>query len=168
MSGKAWVFGDNLNTDVLAPGAYMKAPLDELARHCLEAVDADFAPNVQPGDVLVAGENLGVGSSREQAVQALQHLGIRALVARSFAGIFYRNALNVGLVAVSCAQAGRIRPGDRISVDGRAGRIVNQTRNETYDCDALPAFLLEMVEDGGLVAHLEKRRRPGPGRTPTP
>ncbi len=164
MSGKAWVFGDDLNTDAMAPGLYMKAPLEELARHCLESVDPDFAANVREGDVLVAGDNLGVGSSREQAVQALKALGIRALVARSLAGIFHRNALNFGLVAVACPQAGRIRPGDRIEVDARAGRVVNRTRGEEYACDALPPFLLEMIEDGGLVAHLEKTLRRGAKR----
>ena len=161
MSGRAWVFGDDLDTDVLAPGAWMKAPVEELARHCLEAVDPSFAPGVRPGDVLVAGDNLGAGSSREQAVQALGHLGIRALVARSFAGIFHRNALNLGLVAVTCAEAGRIRPGDRIAVDPRAGRVVNHSRGEAYSCDALPPFLLEMVAEGGLVPHLERRLRGG-------
>ena len=93
-AGRAWVFGDSVNTDVLAPGAYIKGPLEELARHCLESVDPDFAPKVQPGDVVVGGENFGMGSSREQAAIALKMLGVKAVLAKSFARIFYRNALN--------------------------------------------------------------------------
>lgn len=158
MTGKAHVFGDNINTDVLAPGIYMKPPLEIMARHCLETVDPDFTGSVAAGDVLVAGENLGIGSSREQAVQALQHLGIRVLVARSFAGIFHRNALNFGLMAVACPEAGKIRAGDWISVDADRGQLTNQTRGENYACERLPEPLLTMVRDGGLVAHLEKTR----------
>ncbi len=158
MSGKAWIFGDDINTDVLAPGIYMKGPLDEMARHCLETVDPDFANSASLGDVLVAGENLGIGSSREQAVEVLKHLGVRALVAKSFAGIFYRNALNFGLVAVTCGEADKIHPGDLIEVNAVDGMITNHSRNESYSCDTLPATLLNMVQDGGLVAHLEKTR----------
>lgn len=156
MSGNAWTFDDDINTDVMAPGLYMKGPLDDLASHCLETVDADFATNVVLGDVLVAGENLGIGSSREQAVEVLKHLGIRALVAKSFAGIFYRNALNFGLMAVVCADVDNIQAGDRIEVDAVLGKITNHTRKESYPCDTLPASLLAMVQEGGLVAHLEK------------
>ena len=156
-SGKAWVFGDNIDTDVLAPGLYMKGPLKVLAAHCLEAVDPEFASNVQAGDVIVGGENFGIGSSREQAVQALQYLGVRTLVAKNFAGIFFRNALNFGVVALACSEADKIKPGDQISSDSRTGTITNHTTNETYVCDPLPEQLLEMVMDGGLVGHLEKK-----------
>lgn len=155
--GKAWVFGDNIDTDVLAPGLYMKGPLNVLATHCLEAVDPDFASNVQDGDVIVGGENFGIGSSREQAVQALQYLGVRTLVAKSIAGIFFRNALNFGVVALASSEVERISPGDQISTDPRIGIITNHTTNETYACDPLPDQLLAMVLDGGLVAHLEKK-----------
>ena len=157
-SGKAWVFGDNIDTDVLAPGLYMKGPLKVLAAHCLEAVDPDFASNVQPGDVIVGGDNFGIGSSREQAVQALQFLGVRTLIAKNFAGIFFRNALNFGVVALACDEAYKIGPGDRISSDPSTGTITNHTANETYQCDPLPEQLLAMVLDGGLVDHLEKKR----------
>lgn len=157
-AGKAHVFGDDINTDVLAPGIYMKSPLEELARHCLETVDPGFAASVATGDLLVAGKNLGVGSSREQAVQALQYLGIRVLVAQSFAGIFYRNALNFGLVAVACAEADRIAAGDRLHVDAALGQITNLTTGAVYPCETLPDQLLAMVRDGGLVAHLQKTR----------
>ena len=155
--GKAWVFGDDIDTDVLAPGIYMKGPFEELARHCLETVDPDFASNVAQGDVIVAGANFGIGSSREQAAQALKHLGVSTLVAKSFGGIFFRNALNFGMVAVVSADADRIAPGDKITVDATAGTIRNLSQNETYHCDALPTQLLTMVQDGGLVPHLEKK-----------
>jgi 3-isopropylmalate/(R)-2-methylmalate dehydratase small subunit len=155
--GKAWVFGDNVDTDVLAPGKYMKSGIDEMARHCLEAVEPGFAGNVQAGDVVVGRRNFGTGSSREQAPQALTHLGVDALVAESFAGLFYRNALNLGLPAVVCADAGRIRAGDRVRVDPEAGRIENLSTGEMLACEPIPAHLMQMLSDGGLVPHLEKR-----------
>lgn len=154
-TGKAWVFGDDIDTDVLAPGIYMKGPLDVLARHCLEAVDPDFAANVRPGDVVVGGTNFGIGSSREQAVQALHHLGVRVIVARTFAGIFFRNALNFGVAALTCAEAGRIMPGERIAADVATGTLSNLTRGESYPCEPLPPDLLAMVRAGGLVPYLE-------------
>ena len=156
-AGKAWIFGDDVDTDVLAPGLYMKGSLEDLARHCLEAIDPDFAANVEEGDTVVAGANFGVGSSREQAAQVLRYLGIRALVAKSFGGIFFRNASNFGLVAVTCADTDRVQPGDEITVDAGAGVINNITRNQIYNCDPLPSQLLEMIADGGLVSHLEKK-----------
>lgn len=157
MSGRAWVFGDDVDTDAIAPGQYMKFAIEEIAQHCLESVDPAFAPAVQPGDVVVGGRNFGMGSSREQAPQALKTLGVSALVAQSFAGLFYRNALNLGLAAVACAEAGRIRAGDRVRVDPEAGRIVNETTGETLACEPIPPHLMAMVRDGGLLAHLEKR-----------
>lgn len=155
--GKAWVFGDNIDTDVLAPGLYMKGPLETLAQHCLEAVDPEFARNVQPGDVVVGATNFGIGSSREQAVEVLKLLGVRTLIAKSFAGIFFRNALNLGVVALTCDEADRISAGDRIAADPARGVIDNLSTGESYACDPLPGHLLEMVTDGGLVPHLEKR-----------
>ncbi len=157
MSGRAWIFGDDIDTDALAPGLYMKGSMEELARHCLEAVDPEFAASVQPGDFVVAGGNFGMGSSREQAAQALCQLGVAAVLARSFAGIFYRNALNLGLLALVCPDAGRIAAGDELRVDAAAGRVENLTRSESYACEPLPAHLLEEIADGGLVPHLEKR-----------
>jgi 3-isopropylmalate/(R)-2-methylmalate dehydratase small subunit len=156
---KAWLFGDNLDTDALAPGRYMKFGIEEIARHCLEGVDPSFAPNVQRGDVLVAGKNLGAGSSREQAPEALKHLGVAALVAESYAGLFYRNAINLGLPAVVCPQAQRIRKGDELTIDFEAGILTNVTRGERLACEPIPAFLMRIVRDGGLLPHLEKRLR---------
>ena len=156
---KAWVFGDDVDTDVIAPGKYMKYGIDEIAKHCLEAVDPAFALSVKPGDVVVAGRNFGAGSSREQAPAALKHLGVTALVAESFAGLFYRNALNLGLPAVACAQAKRIRPGDAVKVDPERGVIEDLTTSEKLACEAIPPHLMQMVRDGGLLEHLEKRLR---------
>ena len=155
---KAWVFGDNLDTDVLAPGRYMKFGIEEIAKHCLESVSPEFSKNVKAGDVVVAGRNFGCGSSREQAPEALRHLGVAALVAPSFAGLFYRNALNLGLPAVVCAEARRIRAGDLLKIDFE-GKIENLTTGETLACEPIPPHLMEMVRDGGLVPHLEKRLR---------
>jgi 3-isopropylmalate/(R)-2-methylmalate dehydratase small subunit len=155
--GRAFVFGDGINTDVLAPGVYMKAPIEELARHCLEAVDPAFASTVRPGDIVVGGRSFGAGSSREQAAQALKHLGVTAVLAKSFGGIFYRNALNLGLVVLVCADVDRITDGDDVSVDPRTGVITNRTRAETYVAEPLPEFLMEMIEAGGLVPHLETK-----------
>jgi 3-isopropylmalate/(R)-2-methylmalate dehydratase small subunit len=154
---RAWVFGDDVDTDVIVPGRYMKFGIEEIAPHCFETVSPGFASAVRQGDVVVAGRNFGAGSSREQAPDALKHLGIGALIAESFAGLFYRNALNLGLPAVVCPQAKRIRDGDLVHVDAEAGRIENRTTGETLSCEPIPAHLLEMVRDGGLLAHLEKR-----------
>ena len=154
---KAWVFGDNLDTDVLAPGRYMKFGIEEIAKHCLESIDPGFVSNVKRGDAVVAGRNMGVGSSREQAPEALKHLGVALLIAESFAGLFYRNAINLGLPAVTCAQAKKIRPGDELDVDLGAGRIRNRTSGETLECEPIPAFLMRIIDDGGLLPHLEKR-----------
>jgi 3-isopropylmalate/(R)-2-methylmalate dehydratase small subunit len=156
-SGRAWVFGDNVDTDVLAPGQFMKSGIDEMARHCLEAVEPEFAGSVRAGDVVVGRRNFGTGSSREQAPQALKHLGVAALVAESFAGLFYRNAINLGLPAVVCADARRIRAGDQVRVDPQAGRIENLTTGEALACEPIPAHLMQMLRDGGLVPHLGKR-----------
>ena len=154
---RAWVLGDNVDTDVITPGRYMKFGIEEIAKHCLEPVLPGFSREVKPGDVVVGGRNFGAGSSREQAPAALKHLGVAALVAESFAGLFYRNALNLGLPAVVCAEAMRIRDGDTLRVDFEKGEIANLTTGETLQCEPIPAHLMQMVRDGGLLAHLEKR-----------
>lgn len=155
--GKAWVLGDDINTDMLAPGGYMKFGIDVIASHCLESVDPTFAKTVQAGDVVVGGRNFGAGSSREQAPAALKHLGVVAVIAASYAGIFYRNSFNVGLPLLICPEAASIRAGDKISVDLASGRIENFTQGRTLSCPPIPPHLLQMVNDGGLVPHLEKR-----------
>jgi 3-isopropylmalate/(R)-2-methylmalate dehydratase small subunit len=151
------VFGDDIDTDVLAPGRYMKLGIEEIARHCLEAVSPAFSNEAKPGDFVVAGRNFGCGSSREQAPAALKHLGVAALVAESFAGLFYRNALNLGLPALVCSGAGRIRNGDALEIDYDKNEIVNLTLHQTLAFEPIPEHLMEMVRDGGLLPHLEKR-----------
>ena len=156
-AGRVWRFGDDLTTDAIAPGRYMKFGIEEIAKHCLEGVEPRFAGEVRPGDVVVAGRNCGAGSSREQAPQALKHLGVAAVLASSFAGLFYRNALNLGLPALVCAEAQRIRAGDEVSVDAESGRIINLTTGETISCEPIPEHLVQLIRDGGLLLHLEKR-----------
>jgi len=155
--GRAWVYGDDVNTDLLAPAAYLKGSTEELASHCLEDLDANFAACVREGDVFVGGKNLGIGSSREQAPQALQMLGIAAVLAKSFGRIFYRNALNLGLPALVCPGADRIRSGDRLRVDATAGVVHNLSSGEDLPCESLPDHLMEMIADGGLIPHLKKK-----------
>ena len=156
---KAWVFGDNVDTDAIAPGRYMKFGIEEIAKHCMEALDESFSRTIKRGDFVVGGRNFGAGSSREQAPEALKHLGVAALIAESFAGLFYRNAINLGLPALVCAQAKRIRPGDRLEIDFDQGKIENRTTGDSLACEPIPAFLMRIVSDGGLLPHLEKRLR---------
>ena len=152
---RAWVLGDNVDTDVLAPGRYMKFGVEEIAKHCLEAVIPGFSKEVKPGDVVVAGRNFGTGSSREQAPAALKHLGVAALVAESFAGLFYRNALNLGLPALVCPQAKSIADGNNVQVDFE--KAVLRVDGRSLPFEPIPPHLLEMVRDGGLLPHLEKK-----------
>lgn len=154
--GKAFVFGDRIDTDVLAPGPYMREPMAVLASHCLEAVDPDFAREVRRGDIVVGGESFGIGSSREQAVQALAELGVGAIVARSFARIFYRNALNLGVPALVCADLEAAR-GDELEVRPLEGRILNHSTGRTFACEKIPPELMDIVAGGGLMPWLERR-----------
>lgn len=156
-AGKAWVFGDDIDTDQLAPGIYMKRSMEEMAKHCLEAADPHFAAQVRPGDIVVGGRNFGMGSSREQAPQALRQLGVSAVLAPSFGGIFYRNALNLGLLALVCPEAGKIAAGDQLALEPERGKVHNLTRKEIYTCEPVPVHLTEMVRAGGLVPYLERR-----------
>lgn len=157
IKGRVWKFGDNIDTDVLAPGLYMKGSLAELARHCLEAVEPRFAKEVKPGDIVVGGRNFGMGSSREQAVMALRELGVGAVLAPSFAGIFYRNALNLGLLALVCPQAGAIPADAELVVDAAAAQAQDAKTATIFACEAIPPHLLQMIDDGGLLPHLEKK-----------
>ena len=158
-AGRAWVFGDDLTTEALAPGRYMKFAIEEIAKHCLESVDPLFAAQVHAGDVVVGGRNFGAGSSREQAAEALVRLGVAAVIAPSFAGLFYRNAFNLGLPLLVCAEAGGILPGDFLEVDFEAARIGNLTQKTVLACEPVAAHLLALIRDGGLLGHLEKRLR---------
>lgn len=157
MSGRVFLFGDDIDTDQLAPGQYMKGGIEMLSQHCLEPVRPDFAGSVRPGDIVVAGRNFGMGSSREQAAEALRHLGIAAVVARSFAGIFYRNAINLGLPALIAADIADISDGDAVEFDLEAGELRLKAKRKIVKLEPLPDNLKRMLADGGLVAHLKKR-----------
>lgn len=159
---RAWRVGADIDTDQLAPGATMKFGIEVIARHCLQAVRPEFAAQVRPGDVLVAGPNFGIGSSREQAAQALVQLGVAAVIAPSFGGLYFRNAFNVGLLLLACARAEEIAEGEQVSFDARAGRV-RRADGSVLDCEPIPDFLLEMVEAGGLLEQLRKQRA---ARTP--
>lgn len=153
---RTWRLPADVDTDQLAPGHAMKHGLEVIARHCLEAVRPEFARQVRPGDVIVAGENFGIGSSREQAASVLVQLGVAAVIAPSFSGLYFRNAFNVGLLLLTCREAKKILDGDAISFDARAG-TVRRARGEVLACEPIPGFLLDMVEAGGLLPQLKKR-----------
>ena len=159
LEGNAWVYGDHVDTDVIIPARYLTASTPEaLAPHCMEDLDRDFAASVLPGDVIVGGSNFGCGSSREHAPLAIQGAKVSCVVAASFARIFYRNALNVGLPILECPEgAARIRKGDRLRVDPQGGTVENLTREESYPVRPFPPFLAELVESGGLVPYVRRR-----------
>ena len=164
MSGRIFLVGDDIDTDQLAPGRYMRGGIEALAAHCLEAVRPDFAGAARPGDILVAGRNFGAGSSREQAAEALRHLRIAGVVALSFAGIFYRNALNLGLPALVAGDLGRVADGDRADLDATGGRLVLIDRGIEVPLEPIPDNLRQLLADGGLVPHLKKRLAAGAAR----
>lgn len=158
MSGRVFLLGDDTDTDQLAPGQYMKGGLKEIMAHCLEGVRADFPETVKRGDVIVAGRNFGMGSSREQAAEALRDLGVAGVVALSFAGIFYRNAINLGLpVLVAAETTDAVEDGDRAELDIDNGKLVLTEKAIAIGLDPLPDNLKRLLADGGLVPHLKKR-----------
>lgn len=156
--GKAWKFRDDVNTDIIIAGKYKLSitDMDELSKHTMEAARPEFAGKVQKGDFVVAGRNFGCGSSREQAPLVLQHLGVAAVVAESFARIFYRNAINIGLPAIECEQAGEIQEGDLLEVDLAKGYVKNATRSQMYNVKPLPPQLRMILAEGGLVSYVKK------------
>lgn len=155
----AWIFGDGISTDLLAPGNKLKLEPEALAQHCLTAITPDFPERVSPGDIIFAGKNFGQGSSREQAAVSLKLLGVGAVFAQSFARIFYRNALNLGLPVFDFPHLEEITAGDHVGLDLTKGRLSNQSNGKSYDIQPLPAELLEIVNAGGLINHLEKQLR---------
>lgn len=159
--GRVWKFGDNVNTDLIIAGKYKLSitNIDELSKHAMEALIPNFAEKVKRGDLIVAGENFGCGSSREQAPLVLKHIGIGAVIAKSFARIFYRNAINIGLPAVECKDANRISDGDIVEVDLSEGRIKSIAKNEIYEIKPVPQALLEILVNGGLVGYVKKYGR---------
>jgi 3-isopropylmalate/(R)-2-methylmalate dehydratase small subunit len=157
MSGKAHTFGDNLNTDYVISGKYKFKTLDmnELAKHVMEDIRPGFYDEIEKGDFVVAGENLGAGSSREQAPLVLKAAGIGAVVAKSFARIFYRNCINVGLPVIEVDTSG-IEEGDALEVDIAAGIVKNVTKGTTLEAKPLPPVMMKILTDGGLAEHLRK------------
>ncbi|MDD1765111.1 MAG: 3-isopropylmalate dehydratase small subunit [Methanomassiliicoccales archaeon] len=159
IEGRVWKYGDHVNTDLIIPGRYLDDyDLRSLAAHVMEDLDPSFSKKVRHGDVVVAGRNFGCGSSREQAPVALKHAGVSAVVAGSFARIFYRNAINVGLPVIVCPEAAsRLVDGDIVVIDVEEGVLVRPSSHTRIEFKPLPGFLLEILSDGGLVPHMKKR-----------
>lgn len=160
MMARAWVFGDNVDTDQIIAGRYLvKLDPRELAKHVMEAADPKFASEVRRGDVIIAGRNFGCGSSRERAPLALKAAGISAVVAESFARIFYRNAVNLGLPVLACSGASKgFKTGNKIRVDMRGGKVHNLSTGKMFKFEPLPDFLLAIVCAGGLLQYMKKHR----------
>ena len=154
---RVWRFGDQVDTDQLAPGRYIKGSIDELAAHCLEALRPEFAGAVRPGDLVVAGIGFGIGSSREQAAQALRQLGVGAVIAGGAARIFYRNAINLGLPVLICTDTGRLIDGAAARLDLDGGTVFDASGAILARCEPMQPFLRQIVRDGGLIANLKLR-----------
>jgi 3-isopropylmalate dehydratase small subunit len=160
MRGRVWKYGDHVNTDVIIPGRYLDDyDPKNLAKHALEDLDVTFAKNVSYGDIIIAGRNFGCGSSREQAPLALKYAGVGAVVAPSFARIFYRNAINVGLPVIECDAREMFEKGDVALINLEKGIIANEVNGKTAKFEPLPDFLLAILKEGGLVPHTAKRFR---------
>ena len=160
LKGKARVLGDDINTDYIISGRYKFKTLDkkELASHLLEDLDPEFVKKIAPGDIIVAGKNFGCGSSREQAPLAIQYAGIAAVCGRTFARIFFRNSINVGLPLVECETSG-IREGDEIEKHFGRGKLADTTRKTSADFKPLPKIMLSILSEGGLVPYFQKHHR---------
>jgi len=161
ISGKAIKYGNNVNTDVILPGKYLVLTLDpmELAKHAMEGLDPLFFEKAQGGAIIVAGRNFGCGSSREEAPLALKHAGVKCVLTESFARIFYRNSINIGLPVLEChGISGKVEEGDELAVDLEKNLVKNRSKNSTLNATQLPAFILEILSDGGLIEHLRRRR----------
>jgi len=158
LRGKVWRFGNDIDTDAIIPARYLNtSDPQELARHVMEDADKDFPSKVRPGDIIVAGKNFGCGSSREHAPIAIKAAGIQAVVAKSFARIFYRNAFNIGLPIFELPEADLIKEGDEIEIDADTGIIRNITKSEEYRAKPIPPFMQELIKSGGLIEWVKKR-----------
>lgn len=159
VQGKAWKFGADIDTDAIIPARYLNTTDPEvLANHCMEDADPTFAAKVQAGDLIVAGKNFGCGSSREHAPIAIKAAGVSCVIAHSFARIFYRNAFNMGLPILECAEAASaIASGEEILVDLDSGEIKNLTRNESYQAQPVPGFMQQLLEAGGLIPYVSQQ-----------
>jgi 3-isopropylmalate/(R)-2-methylmalate dehydratase small subunit len=155
--GKAWKFGDSISTDLIAPGRYfhLRENLPELAKHVLEDARTDFAGNVKKGDMIVAGKNFGLGSSREHAAQVIKIAGVSTILAKSFARIFYRNAINLGIPALEC-NTNLIDEGDRLEINLEEGRIKDLTKGIELKAPPIPQIMLKILKEGGLIPYIKK------------
>ena len=158
VSGKVYKYGDNVDTDVIIPARYLNAPSpEELAKHCMEDIDASFAATVKPGDIIVGGANFGCGSSREHAPLVIKTCGTGCVIAKSFARIFYRNAINIGLPILECEQAAEeISANDEVTVDFDTGVITDITTGKTYKAQPFPPFIQNIIKCGGLLKSLKE------------
>ena len=156
--GHVFKYGDNVDTDVIIPARYLNtADAKELAKHCMEDIDTEYVNNVQPGDIMVAGWNFGCGSSREHAPLVIKTCGTGCVIAKSFARIFSRNAINIGMPILECeAAADEIQPGDEVSIDFDTGIITNITAGKTYRAEPFPEFIQNIIRKGGLLASLQE------------
>ena len=159
LKGRIWTFGDNIDTDAIIPARYLNtSDPASLAAHCMEDADPDFMKKMRPGDILVAGDNFGCGSSREHAPIAIKAAGIACVVAKSFARIFYRNAFNMGLLLLELGDdIARIKDGDELEIDVAAGTIANLTSGETIGFNPVPKFMMDMLSGGGLVEYVKRK-----------
>jgi 3-isopropylmalate/(R)-2-methylmalate dehydratase small subunit len=159
LRGKVHKYGADVNTDVIIPARYLNVyDPAELAQHCMEDIDCDFVKKVKPGDIIAAGSNFGCGSSREHAPLAIKAAGVSCVIASSFARIFYRNALNIGLPILECEEAvNNTKAGDMLEVDLNTGKITNITRGLTFKAKPFPDFMLELIKAGGLIEHTRRK-----------
>ena len=156
---KAHKYGDHVDTDVIIPARYLASQDEkELASHCMEDIDKNFHAKIKNGDIIVAGLNFGCGSSREHAPVAIKASGISCVIAKSFARIFYRNAINIGLAILECPEAAEdISDGDEVKINFDTGLITNETKNKTYQAEPFPEFIKNMINNGGLMASLKNK-----------
>ena len=160
LKGKAWKFGDDIDTDAIIPARYLNTSSpEELAKYCMEDADAGFSQKISKGDIIVAGKNFGCGSSREHAPICIKAAGISCVIAESFARIFYRNSINIGLPIFESEEGARdIQPGDEVEVDETTGVITNITTGKTYQAVPFPPFMQELIASGGLMAYIKEHK----------
>lgn len=159
-SGKVFKYGDNIDTDVIIPARYLNTPdMKELASHCMEDIDKEFVNKVSKGDIIVADKNFGCGSSREHAPIAIKAAGVSCVIAETFARIFYRNAINIGLPIIECPEAAKgIEEGDQVEVDFDSGMIYNKTKGTEYKGQAFPEFMQKIISNGGLINYINNAK----------
>ncbi|MBO8468714.1 MAG: 3-isopropylmalate dehydratase small subunit [Spirochaetes bacterium] len=156
--GRVFRYGDNVDTDVIIPARYLNSSdKDDLRKHCMEDIDPEFVKNVQQGDIIVAGKNFGCGSSREHAPIAIKASGVSCVIASTFARIFFRNSINIGLPILECPEAAdEIKAGDVLSVDFSTGEITDRTTGKTYKAEPFPPFMQRLIESGGLIGYIKE------------